>query len=408
MGEGASFSLRAILVLVGCVAIAFAFSMFLEIRGGDEDGSIIQPSTYSHAAIGHAGLYEMLRRLDFPVARSRLDAASGLGQGGVMVLAEPEADTSSVNEIAFKAAPTLLLILPKRTGARAPDRSDWIGYAELLDLRAVRLALGLLVRDGDVVRGDPPKSWSTNSLGVSPQLGPSVQFVHSAKLKPIISAGKDILLGEMRDGNRRIVVLADPDPIENHMIAEGGNAAFAVALFGRLRSGDGRIIFDETIHGLRGAGVSPFALLFRFPFIVATGEVLIALALLLLATMSRFGAAEKTDPPIGFGKSRLIANSAALLDHAGYHPSVMRRYLQVELRAIGRSLHAPAGLDDAALAAWIDRVAAARGAPHKATEILRRGAESGGGKAQESQRLFALAREIHQLDRVTSNGPAAR
>ena len=217
MSEGPTFAPRLVAAIAVCAAIAFAFSLLLQLRGTGEDMTVVQPSTYSHSAIGHAGLYEILRRLDFPVARGGHDASAGLGRGGVMVLAEPDLDFSSIDNIAFKSAPTILLVLPKRRGDPAADRTDWIGHAELLDLGPVRLALRLLVADGDVIRKDAPKSWTKYSLGPLPELGAPVQLVRSAKLRPIIASGNDILLGEMRDGRQRIVVLADPDPIENHM-----------------------------------------------------------------------------------------------------------------------------------------------------------------------------------------------
>jgi len=71
-------------------------------------------------------------------------------------------------------------------------------------------------------------------------------------------------------------VLADPDVIANHGLARDGNAALAVAVIGRLRAGNGGVVFDETVHGYVAKPANPFMLLFRFPFVVATAQGLLA------------------------------------------------------------------------------------------------------------------------------------
>ena len=182
---------------------------------------------------------------------------------------------------------------------------------------------------------------------------------------PIVATDAGTLVGEIRDGNRRILILSDPDPIENHAIAvEASMRAFVVALLGALRR-DGRIVFDETVHGLAGAAASPLNLLFRFPYIVVTFQLLVALGLLFLAATTRFGAEEPLPPPIGFGKAGLIENSAALLDRAAHRADILRRYLKMMLRETGRRLRAPADLDESALAQWLDRLGATRDCPQR-------------------------------------------
>ena len=81
MAESPLFSRRVVTALAACVTIALALSFWLQLRGREEE-VVIGPSTYSRSAIGHAGLFETLRRLDQPVGRSRLDAAEGLRRGG--------------------------------------------------------------------------------------------------------------------------------------------------------------------------------------------------------------------------------------------------------------------------------------------------------------------------------------
>ena len=61
-------------------------------------------------------------------------------------------------------------------------------------------------------------------------------------------------------------------------------------MFKHLLAGSGRVVFDETLHGFTSEPAGPLLLLFRFPFIVATIQGAIAIALMLWATLGRFGA----------------------------------------------------------------------------------------------------------------------
>jgi hypothetical protein len=407
MAEGRLFSRPVIFALSASMMVALALSFWLQLRGGSEE-VIVQPSTYSRSAIGHAALYETLRRLDLPVARSRLGAVEGLGVGGVLVLAEPDISTMIRNFDMGHAAQTLLLVLPKRQGTRDLRRPDWIGDTRLLSPALVRGLLNLFVSRAEVVHVPSPKRWTVNRLGASPALADTVQLVRGGAITPIVATDAGTLVGEIRDGNRRILILSDPDPIENYAIAIDSNAAFVVALLGALRRGDGRIVFDETVHGLAGAATSPLNLLFRFPYILVTFQLLVALGLLFLAATTRFGAEEPLPPPIGFGKASLIENSAALLDRAAHRADILRRYLKMMLRETGRRLRAPADLDESALAQWLDPLGATRGLVLNASQIMRRADETPRGSAWELASLAAAARDMHAWNGEISNGTSAR
>ena len=122
-----------------------------------------------------------------------------------------------------------------------------------------------------------------------------------------------------------------------------------------MRGGSGNVVFDETVHGFTEQPASPFHILFEWPFVLATAQGLVAIALLLWATMGRFGL--PLTAPIVFpsGKARLIENTAKLFALARYQPVIVRRYVYAMIRDAGRMLHAPAGLTDSALIAWLQR-----------------------------------------------------
>src|SRR4030095_12375331 len=160
-----------------------------------------------------------------------------------------------------------------------------------------------------------------------------------------------MLVGELVERNRRVLVLADPDVISNHGLARDGNAALAVGLIKRLRGPNGTVVFDETIHGYTGSAENPSSLLFRFPFVIATVQGLIAVALLLWATLARFGAPQSVPPPLTAGRAGLLQNMAKLIEFTGHRQVMVRRYVEETLRHVARQLHAPRPLTGGGLVA---------------------------------------------------------
>ena len=134
-----------------------------------------------------------------------------------------------------------------------------------------------------------PESWTTNTLGVAPDLTSPVQVIQDTKLRPVVAVGGQVLVGEQADRNRRIWILSDPDMVSNHGLFIGRNAEFAIKLVNALRPARGEVVFDESVHGYRAPSSNPLTLMLQFPFVIVTIQLLAASALLLWATMPRFG-----------------------------------------------------------------------------------------------------------------------
>ena len=162
----------------------------------------------------------------------------------------------------------------------------------------------------------------------------------------------------------------------------------------RCAVADGNVVFDETLHGYVARPTSPVKLLFQFPFVFATAQGALAVALLLWATLGRFGAPAPVAAGLDAGKLALVENTARLLDFAGHQRMMVRRYLQAALRDVARELRAPRGLSDDALVDWLKRIGAARGV---ATDIgaVYREVETGA----EPARFTAIAATTHQWKR---------
>jgi hypothetical protein len=204
-------------------------------------------------------------------------------------------------------------------------------------------------------------------------------------------------VGEIEDGNRRIWVLSDPDLIANHGLARDANATLAVALIKHLRGIDGSVVFDETVHGYIAKPLSPFLLLFSFPFVVATAQGLIAVALLMWATMARFGAPQPVPPPLSAGRGRLLENMAKLIEAGGHQQMMVRRYVQETVRDVASQLHAPRGLAGEALLAWLRRVGTARGVEIDCAALMQRADKLASARRRDpSSSLVRLARDAQR------------
>lgn len=406
-GSGDSpFSPAVLGFLVAATVAIFALSVLLNAMGPGER-TPYEAQTGSPSAIGHLGIYTLLQRLDRPVSRSRVKDAVGPGSKGVLILAEPELKLiSSKQDTPLHEAENVLLILPKWRGVPDPFHDGWVSFLSQVPEKVPRDLVRLLDRDA-VIKRAAPRGFTTNRLGETPRVAGDMQTIVSKRLQPIIGDADGMLLAEWRsEDDDRVWILADPDPLQNHGLHDPANVRFALKLIDTLRRGEGRIVFDEMVHGVVAPERNPLQLLFTFPFVIVTIEALVAFVLLLLAFSGRFGGIEEAEPPHRSGKRQLIDNIAELLERAGHAAVVLRRYCSVRLAETGRQLHAPSGLSEAALAAWLDQIAIARGVETSARTVL---AEADVARdTRRLDRLFGAAQRLHVWSRNLLDGSRRR
>jgi hypothetical protein len=323
---------------------------------------------YSRSAIGHRGLVDLLRGLDIPVVVSRHDSAAK-GRAGVVVLAEPTSalDDAELRELVGNSR-SVLVVLPKWRGYANPG-APWIERAERVSTTEIEDVLHAALEDHDarVVRGVEAPAWTADTLPAPKLAAPQLVAADGRERDLVTDTGALIVRREPSHGS--ITVLADPDVINNAGLRSPENARLAVALLDELRAG-GPVIFDETIHG-HLQSPSLWRVLFRFPLVLATLQVLVCCVLAMWAAMVRFGPAKAPPPPLAPGKDFLIRNTAALLRFGGHHGEALRRYLAVTELAVRRELHAPEGLARAAIVAWLERRGADRGCTVSLTTLER-------------------------------------
>jgi hypothetical protein len=391
------FSPRLLIGWTAGAVIVFAISLYF-MGGGELSGpDTVGPSTFSRSAIGHAGIAEVLQQLGIGVVKSRSSSLEKLSPGSVLVIAEPNRNGPSEDAVrTLLKASTILLVLPKWTGLPSEQKPGWLQKVGERPAGDAQWALNLIAPKGEVVREKNAVQWTTNVLRLTSAVDSPTQLMTGDRLRPIVGAKQGMLVGEIRDRDRRIWVLADPDVISNHGLAHDGNAASALALINALRGADGQVVFDETVHGFAVRPVSPFLLLFRFPFVVATVQGLIAVALLLWATLGRFGAPQAAPLALSAGREGLLSNMAKLVEFTGHQDVMVKRYVQETVRDVALTLHAPRELTGAGLVAWLQRVGLARAVSVDCEDVLRRAQDPTTASRQNSNALVRLARDIHQ------------
>jgi Domain of unknown function (DUF4350) len=404
VSEAPPFSPRVVVALGGLVLAIFAASVLLTGGGARDTAESFGANSYSRSAIGHLALYDMLRALGRDAVRADVDPLAQLGAKGVLVLAEPsEAVFDQSYRTKILTAKKILLILPKWEARADPDHPDWIGEAGLVPEALAESALFPAEPKAKVKDAPAPILYTTNRLGVAPTIADTAQLAQASAMNPLLANENGVLVGEILDRGRRIVVLVDPDPIENHGLSKGENAAFALALFDFIGGPGAKFLFDETIHGFHGhlAAASPALALLRFPGNLLALQGLVAAVLLVGATIGRFGPPLPAPRAFGAGKAALVSNIAQLIDHGGHHAHSLKRYIETTAKEGAAILRAPPDLSESERIAWLDRAGQARGARRACSEILFE-ARTAGDK--DLARLLAAAREIHQWKLEITHG----
>jgi hypothetical protein len=405
MSSETVFSGRLLAGWIAGAVVVFAVSLYLmgggEVSGPESTGA----STFSRSAVGHAGIADVLQRLGIAVVKSRYNSLEKLTPRSVLVIAEPRPGQQSEEAIrTLLKADRILFVLPKWTGLPSEQSPGWIREVRLRSTSEAAWALHLVAPRAQVMREEGEVKWATNPLGPAPSLAAPTQLLRGGDLRPIIAADRGMLVGEISGRDRTIWVLSDPDLISNHGLARDANATLAVELIRRLRGVDGVVVFDETVHGYLAKPLSPFLLLFSFPFVVATLQGLIALALLLWATMGRFGAPQPVPPPLSAGRGGLLQNMAKLIELNGHQQIMVRRYVRETVRDVARQLHAPRGLSGAALLAWLQRVSTARAVEIDCRALMDGADKLGARQRRDSSLLVRLARDAHRWKREILDG----
>jgi hypothetical protein len=390
------------LIFVSVALGLFALSLIVSSREEDvSKGDGAGPGAFSRSALGCAGLYDVLRRMDLPVIASTRDPLRSAGSRGTLIVAEPGGAYREKLVYTLEESKRLLLVLPKWGWLPDPNRPEWVSAMYPALPSEARSTLALAGVDPFLIfSAEHPQEWTINEFSYNPEVSGAVQMLRPDQgIRTLVGDADGALVAEIAENDRRIWILADPDVMSNHGIGKGENAAFMVNLIkslstplsetgienSRIENSQIKnlhekktIVFDETVHGFvsKDTGESVLKMTLSFPFVIVPILTCISAVLLALAGIGRFGAPLTPRPPLDFGKGRLIDNSARLLDYGGHHAATLGRYVRMILNETAKALHAPEDLQspeklrEYELAQWADRVGRSRKVSVSCASIL--------------------------------------
>jgi|GEM_PF-3153488 len=394
------FALGAVTFLIGLLVTAFGGTIFGEFSAHNDTYSrslvghhaftaFLKQSGISVVVSRNTALYEQntafpllliepVRTEDWPCS---LHGASGSDRSGEeqelddgrSVSATPEEETGeeagvekptrtaekliAIIDAASRVGRPVVLVLPKWAAMGSTSRPGWIEAEWLLpvDFVAQTMIFAEGPRSDETDRADDPPVLhcaGLSSLRAEPlgraapcvDLGKTAQVLSAAlPCEPLLWSDEGVLIGryEFEDRNIPIVVVSDPDLLNNRGLGRGDHASLLHSLISGHLNAEG-VIIDETLHGYKSDDTI-LKRAFSFPLVLLVIHAALLLALTLWAIVPRFG--KELPPPseVAPGKDLLIDNTAKLLLTAGNHTFALHRYLESTLAVLKRRFYLPQG-----------------------------------------------------------------
>ena len=380
-----AFNPRVVLAMLLVGALAFVAMLYFigvgEPGRGENDGG-------EHAASkglnGYAALAQLLEGDGYQVSLTR--NRGQLDGPDLLILTPPHfvdvEELSDVIEARRYIGPTLV-ILPKWYAGRIPANAEveaergWVvlhDAGEPYWLESLEGELSMSAELADLSK-DGPEHWrGVGHAGALPDAGKAMAF-GTASVVPVVSDARErVLVGYVDDdgyyplldeavgiaaadpdsldgGRWNVMLVAEPDLFNNYGMADRARADLARELVHLAMEGeDLGVTFDLTFNGL-GQTQNLLTLAFTPPFLAATLCLLIAMIVVAWRAFRRFGPPLAEARAIAFGKSRLVANSAAFIQRTGRIHLLTAPYAEMVAQRLAKLLGLrrpdPAAIDEA-------------------------------------------------------------
>jgi hypothetical protein len=342
-GRAQTFSPRTILALVAVGLVSFSGLAVLaayapELRGATDPGA----HALSSSAVGFRGAIIMLKSEAAPVVVSRAVPNRRVANDVLMVLT-PTIQTSAKDLQPLVGPTTMLIILPKWLTQPRPLRPgfvDKVGINENHNHATAMLAA--YAPRTLVAHRTGVTTASLRGTGVLFQPGTWLPLAPIDGLQTIAGEGWEPMLVDDQGravlarsrSHESVVVLADPDLLNNQGLAKLDNARAGLAILDALRGGEG-LRFDVTLNGYgRGRGIG--RLMLEPPWLAATLCGVAAALLMGLHGLARFGPTQARGRAIALGKRALVDNSAGLVRMARREAELAPAYAALTKALVGR------------------------------------------------------------------------
>ena len=422
------FSPRAALGLVLFGGIAFVMLLYL-IGSGATGGSANDGGGHAggKGLNGYAAFAGFIERRGYAVRRLRDETT--LDDPGLLVLTPPAhadgADIATIVTARRRSGPTLVLTpkwlaMPARDGVDA--KRGWVHLAGIAQpswegfLDDVSVHVGPLAASqgggwsGGGVTGRLPDMVRVQS-GTGQRLVPLVTgrrdgrvlaaYVDDGGSYPALEAmaGLPVSPGDAQgngDGLYPLVVVFEPDLLDNYGMADMANARLAEKLVHAAGGGARVVNFDLTLNG-HARTPNLLTLAFTPPFLAATLCLLMAALAVGWRAFLRFGPALAEGRAIAFGKRALVANAAGLIRRSRRLHLITAPYAARARDRLAHALALPRLADAEAAEAAIDRALVARApeaTPFSVLAARLRAARSPHDIIKAAQKLNALERTL--------------
>ena len=277
--DGGAFSRGTMLLVAAIGVLAFVAMLVLgayapDLRSGKNGGA----HALSNAATGFSGLVRLAEATGRNPVIVR--SADQLDDEALAIIT-PQSEATPLSDILERRGPRVtLIVFPKWATERDPKRTGWVRVRDLLPQYEPEgvLAPAQDFKVGRVKEPGTPLRAVHSIVAQDPGfVAPEVtQFLAGKDIEPVIvdRQGRVVLAKVSKE---QLYVLADPDLLNNHGMADAKQAAAALALLDSLNSTDaGAILFDVTANGL-GHSRSPLKLAFDPPFLGVTLVIFVAM-----------------------------------------------------------------------------------------------------------------------------------
>jgi len=345
------FSRKTAIWLAIAGGASLLFTLVLQPLQKDVAGSPTSGSdSFSRSAIGHRAFMRVLDEWGYDTLASRHASAEKVGAGDLLVLAEPQSGAAKspvplsrmIDSVTERGGVTLV-VLPKWEGNPMEGKPAWIQSVSMRPVREPGRVLAAVLAQGFLTdcigRGPVESAWRSKLAGVSGLHLVFPQFIlhDCADLSSVVENDEGILIATSYD--RDVVVIADPDLVNNAGLGKGSNALVVSQLFDRTLE-PRNVVFDESAHG-HGRPDSAWARFVEFPLVLVLFHLVGFLLVVVWAGWMRFGKPEPVPSRVGEGKQTLLDNTARLLHAGGHWGYSTKRYAAMIVREVAQVYGVP-------------------------------------------------------------------
>ncbi len=397
------FSARVIAIGVPVIMLSLVATLLAGVFGPELfEPTDVEPSAFSRSALGHRAFVALLEELGIETEVSRARSGQKARNQGVLLIAEPRPvpDEEGEDQLSFMRdldAQVSIVVLPKRTATQSQANRKFAEQtSEVAEMRVREVLTELTDWTGTDDEWEierrliQPTGWKGTFQSVPHLERP--QLVSHPDLEPWVYTDQGTLIGELDGlGDRRIIVVSDPDLIANHGLwpNDGANAKVAIELIELLLTKGERVIIDESCHGSGSRG-GFWREVMRFPLLLIVLQCALLFFVVIWSALGRFGPPIEEQIGLEAGSRRLVDSTAELMRFGRHRGLVARKYLLLAIDAACARLHGPATGTVSERVAWLAEREKSHG-KLRITRLVERAQVLGSRGSEEEIRELALA-----------------